>query len=450
MKRFLCLVLSLTMVFSVMVGLNSVSAKEQFVDGGSTISKAGKLSYDITNVSTLSVAREVDWFKFDTKLVEGYYTITYKNINIPTGWNDRQRLNIELTTLSENVIRTQDIWENNEVSFDLKLEKDSTYYFKVYMGDVYEEETGNYCITIKFKEDKEADTLATGKKINPNVVYNCSLDGTGDVDCFKFVSPITGSYDIAFTNHTIASGWNDGQRPNGYFLSQYEEQLVFCAVNKNSTAYGSMKVEKGKTYYVRFRMGEYRPEYTGKYSFIIGKRVTSISLSKKKVTTTPGKKITLKATVKPSNALDKAVEWTTSDSGVCTVSSKGVVKTIAPGVATITCKSKDKKEIYKTCTVTVKPATVTLKSVKSPSKYYTAITIKTVKGASNYEVYYATSKKGKYKKLTSFYAYSGSYTYKTTSLKSRKTYYIKVRAVKYYSGKTINGAFSKIKSVKVK
>lgn len=450
MKRKLCIFMSAVMIFTLMFGINITYAKEQFVNAGSAMASAGTVSYDITNVSTLSKGGEVDWLKINTKNVEGYYTITYKNINIESGWNDRQRLNIELTTLSESVVEKVDIWENNETSINLELEPNSTYYFKIYMGDVYADKTGNYSITITFKQDKEADTLAEGASIKPNVVYNASLDGTGDIDCYKFVSPITGSYNIAFTNNNIESGWNEGQCPNGYFLSQYEEQLVFCSIGTNSTAYGSMNVEKGKTYYVKFMMGQYRPEFTGNYSFTIGKRCTAISLSKKKVKTTVGKKVVLKAKVKPANAIDKSVEWSSSDEGVCTVSSTGVVKALAAGKAVITCKSRDNEKVLKTCTVTVKPKTVTLKKVSSKKKNTVSIKFKTLKGITDYEIYYSTKKKGKFKKLASVYASGKSCTYKNTTLKSKKKCYFKVRAYRYFDGKNIYGAFSKVKGVKVR
>jgi hypothetical protein len=48
------------------------------------------------------------------------------------------------------------------------------------------------------------------------------------------------------------------------------------------------------------------------------------------------------------------VTWTSSNTAVATVSSKGVVKAIAKGTATITCKATDGSGISKTCAVTVK------------------------------------------------------------------------------------------------
>lgn len=450
MKKSIGIMLIATIICTMMFGATITQAKEQFVDGGSSISLAGSVSYDISNVSTLSVGGEIDWFKFNTKNVEGYYTITYKNINIESGWNNRQRLNIELTTLSEAVVKSVDLWENYETSINVKLEKNSTYYFKAYMGDIFADKTGNYSITITFKEDKEADTLAMGASIEPHKVYNASLDGIADVDCYKFVSPITGTYDVAFSNHTIESGWNEGQCPNGYFLSQYEEQLFFAAPGLNSTSYGTVNVEKGKTYYIKFLMGEYRTEHTGNYSFIIGNRCTAVSLSKNKVNMKVGKSVALKATVEPDNAMDKSVVWSSSDESVCTVSESGKVKAIQAGKATITCKSSDKEEVLDTCVVTVKPNAVQIKKITSKRNKGVSIKFKTVKGTTQYEIWYSRKKKGKYTRLTSLYVSDKSGLYTTYSLAQRKKYFIKVRGYAYSAGENIYGKFGKIKSVKVK
>ena len=66
-----------------------------------------------------------------------------------------------------------------------------------------------------------------------------------------------------------------------------------------------------------------------------------VSLNKTSLTLDKGKMITLSATVKPSNATDKTVTWTSYDSSIATVTSAGVVKGIAPGTTTIRAKTKD-------------------------------------------------------------------------------------------------------------
>ena len=81
--------------------------------------------------------------------------------------------------------------------------------------------------------------------------------------------------------------------------------------------------------------------------------VTSITLDKTTLSLAIGESYTLTATVKPDNATDKTVTWSTSDSKVATVSN-GKVTAVKAGTAKITAKAGDKTA---TCTVTVTAAT---------------------------------------------------------------------------------------------
>jgi uncharacterized protein YjdB len=62
--------------------------------------------------------------------------------------------------------------------------------------------------------------------------------------------------------------------------------------------------------------------------------------------------LTIKATVTPSNATNKAVVWTSSNENVATVSARGVVTAVSAGTATITATTMD-GGFTATCTVTV-------------------------------------------------------------------------------------------------
>lgn len=72
-----------------------------------------------------------------------------------------------------------------------------------------------------------------------------------------------------------------------------------------------------------------------------------------------------------------------------------------------------------------------------------------MKDATGYKVYMKTGKNGKYK-LVKTLKKNSKISYTTGKLKSKKTYYFKVRAYKTASGKTANGKYSKVKKVTVK
>ena len=95
-----------------------------------------------------------------------------------------------------------------------------------------------------------------------------------------------------------------------------------------------------------------------------------------------------------------------------------------------------------------KPGQVKGLKLKAGKKKVT-VTYKKVSGATSYKVTYSTSKK--FKKAKTATVKSGKTVKKTISkLKSKKTYYVKVRAVKKVKGKSYTGKWSAVKKVKVK
>lgn len=88
-----------------------------------------------------------------------------------------------------------------------------------------------------------------------------------------------------------------------------------------------------------------------KCTVTVSQPVTSIKLNATNKTIKKGATFTLKATVGPAAANNKAVTWSSSNTKVATVSSTGVVKAVGKGSAVITCKSKDGSNITAKCTI---------------------------------------------------------------------------------------------------
>ena len=91
--------------------------------------------------------------------------------------------------------------------------------------------------------------------------------------------------------------------------------------------------------------------------------VEEISFNKTSVSLKVGETVTLTATVKPDNATDKTVTWSTSDASVATVND-GVVTAKKVGTATITAKAGDKSA---TCEITVVATPVTAVTLNKTS-----------------------------------------------------------------------------------
>lgn len=95
---------------------------------------------------------------------------------------------------------------------------------------------------------------------------------------------------------------------------------------------------------------------------------TGIKLNASTKVLKAGGTYTLKATVSPSNATNKTVKWSTSNSKVATVDSNGVVKAIAGGACTITAKASGGQTAK--CTINVTQGVDKLSFTKATYNLY--------------------------------------------------------------------------------
>ena len=138
----------------------------------------------------------------------------------------------------------------------------------------------------------------------------------------------------------------------------------------------------------------------------VGTPVTKVKLNKTKSTMTVGKKQTLKATITPKKASNKAVVWKSSNTKVATVSGKGVVTAKKAGTVTITATAKDGSGKKAACKITVKnqvkpaPTPVTVKSVKAIGMMQVQVELTGAKelSSSDFKIYKRKYSFGSYKK----------------------------------------------------
>ncbi|MGN0443771.1 MAG: leucine-rich repeat protein [Acutalibacteraceae bacterium] len=183
------------------------------------------------------------------------------------------------------------------------------------------------------------------------------------------------------------------------------------------------------------------PSKTSKLS--VSQTTSSIKATWKAVTGATGYKVTL------YNAKGKAVKTvdTTKTTYTFTKLSKGTTyKVRVTAYKTIDGK-KVSSSVYTQLTTATKPGTPTLK-VKAGAKK-ASLSWNKQTGASGYVVYMATSKNGTYKKIATVKG-GTKVSYTKTGLTKSKTYYFKVKAYKTVDGKNIYGAYSAVKSVKIK
>lgn len=144
--------------------------------------------------------------------------------------------------------------------------------------------------------------------------------------------------------------------------------------------------------------------------------------------------------------------YKSSNTKVAAVSSAGKVTIKGTGTATITITAAATSEYNaaaKKVTITINPKKVTGLKTKAGKKRMTVSWKKDTK-ATGYQLTYAQNKK--FTKGKKNVTISKNKTVKKTvkKLKSKKTYYVKVRAYKKVGSKKLYGAYSAVKSVKIK
>ena len=95
-------------------------------------------------------------------------------------------------------------------------------------------------------------------------------------------------------------------------------------------------------------------DYVDKCTVTVSSQVieaSGVSLNKTSLTLAVGDSETLVATVSPSNATDKSLAWSSSNSSIVTVDSSGKVNAVKAGTATIVVKTSNNK--IATCNVTI-------------------------------------------------------------------------------------------------
>lgn len=128
-------------------------------------------------------------------------------------------------------------------------------------------------------------------------------------------------------------------------------------VKKFINKMNSSSAPKGYTAYIVYPGSDKNVNGVSAYAYIVKDRpqvaVTKVSLDKTNASMKKGNTVTLKASVAPSNATNKALKWESSNTKVATVSQTGAVKAVGAGKAVITCTSKTNSSAKATCQVTV-------------------------------------------------------------------------------------------------
>jgi uncharacterized protein YjdB len=203
----------------------------------------------------------------------------------------------------------------------------------VYNEGVY----NNVCVTDNNYTTNEDYAMMVD--FDMNKVYNNYLVGKGA----KFNNYTYSEADFATSNTFKAENEQDAPKFQNAANRNFN-------LKNNSPLIGAYT----ETYYPGADvLGTSRPQGTnadiGAYEYVY---VTSVTLNTTTSTVAAGSTRQLTATVAPSNASYKNISWTTSASGVATVSTSGLVTGVAAGSCTITATTTDGSKVAR-CRITV-------------------------------------------------------------------------------------------------
>ena len=138
---------------------------------------------------------------------------------------------------------------------------------------------------------------------------------------------------------------NSGAEPYKFYVVEYPfKETNVCTVSQVAAA----KSKGWQAYYYNAFSGW--TDYEGSDDVIL---VTIITINNSSLTLQTGQSEVLTATVKPDNATDKSVSWSSDNTSVATIDSNGKVTAKGEGNATITCKANDGSGVSATCIITV-------------------------------------------------------------------------------------------------
>ncbi|MFL0247323.1 cell wall-binding repeat-containing protein [Candidatus Clostridium stratigraminis] len=176
------------------------------------------------------------------------------------------------------------------------------------------------------------NTMASAYPINLGTTYQSYISTSTDEDYYKLHVSTSGSYNILLSN-----------LPDDYDLELYDSNGEFITDSLNEdTSPDSINFnsDAGKDYYICvYSYGTYNT--TQKYSLLVTKKVSGVSLDKASANLKIGDTLALQAAVNPSDASNKNVTWTSSDPSIAAVDNTGKVTALKEGTAAITVTTED-------------------------------------------------------------------------------------------------------------
>lgn len=342
------------------------------------------------------------------------------------------------------------------------LEK-GTYYIQIYKDNSYQ---GIYNLINRYTnigstETEKNDTIATADPISLGARVTGLLAQNEESDIFRVTVPISDEIQISLQSFME---YVDLNVYNSAGTEVYSEDIRWNSNIGYSNETYKINLNAG-TYYIQIDAdGRHR----GKYQFVVSAKTMAVNppstgnggntgnnssggvsakkniedasisnISKKNYT---GRAIRPSVTVKYGGKRLK-------ENKHYTVSYK---KNRNPGIATVTITGKGAYKGTKTASFTIEPRKAAIKTVKSSKKKRLSVAWRRDSAVTGYQVVIATNKSFRSNKKSKVLPKNKMTSCTFKNLKSKKTYYVKVRSYKSVKGGVVYGPYSSVKKIKVK
>ena len=336
----------------------------------------------------------------------------------------------------------------NTKQFSVNLEA-GTYQLELYGYTWLNLTSTKYRVKISYtpannNETEPNDTFAAAMPLSSNTLVKGFFSADDKIDFYQFT--IGAQTTVKVTVNTALE--NNLER---YDLTVWNAEFIEVERDDYMSSGQTYVWEKSLmpgTYYIKMA-SEYNDTGTYTLKWEGFNYVTSIVLKKSSMTLEKGKTYSLLKSVMPASATDKKLSWTSDNTSVARVDSKGKVTAKGVGAATITAAATDGSKVQASCQIVVKPAKVKVSACRRFKDKNVYMKVKKQKNVSGIQYQLSRNKKFKGRK-SSYYAGAEETVAKTGILSPNKTYYFRARMYIDYGGKRYYGGWSDVKKVRTK
>ncbi|MBR3987879.1 MAG: dockerin type I repeat-containing protein [Clostridia bacterium] len=212
---------------------------------------------------------KTDYLKFTTLNESAYYTLTAKNINIPThSWSGDNQVQVKVWNEHKEELGKLTLAEGSESSTTLLLDKNTTYFVRINNN---ENNGGNYKVNLSYVLDPEANELEQGMTLRIGERYYGNIAAAGDKDFFKITTNEETELTLLLKNINIPThSWSGDHQFRAVLYNKYSEELGKILATNDTENNIKLTLEPNTTYYI----GVWDPDNTtGDYNVILAESV---------------------------------------------------------------------------------------------------------------------------------------------------------------------------------